>query len=366
MGQGGQAPPLDKIQEEVSGYGKTGNFLPQILKQIPHHIKTELQQMELVDNYLDGLDKKMSATATSLKQSRSRLDKGKSVSKDGVLLYVKGLVTDAISAAENLLAAQEVEEHVAKAFVKEAESIEKSLTLVKRGKLGKDCKEDKGVPKTCAGLEKVSDVISNGFGETRLLVVKAGKKQQLEVCSTNANVGILVASKAGVTLKVHGEDAKELEAGKPVVVDFCLEATLEASATVAVLFAQAWHPEYAAVERTTELRSRAKAFGLSTDEEKAATKVVNDAAKKSWDKGAKLWRKASSMVEKLKSSAENEEEEKKQKEKESEEAQKAQALDEGEERKKGLEELERKRAEKKKKEEEAEAKRKKRQEILEM
>jgi len=41
-------------------------------------------------------------------------------------------------------------------------------------------------------------------------------------------------------------------------------------------------------------------------------------------------------------------------------------LDEDEERKKGLEELERKRAEKKKKEEEAEAKRKKRQEILEM
>merc|ERR1712187_22601 len=289
MGQGGQAPPLDKIQEEVSGYGKTGNFLPQILKQIPHHIKTELQQMELVDNYLDGLDKKMSATATSLKQSRSRLDKGKSVSKDGVLLYVKGLVTDAISAAENLLAAQEVEEHVAKAFVKEAESIEKSLTLVKRGKLGKDCKEDKGVPKTCAGLEKVSDVISNGFGETRLLVVKAGKKQQLEVCSTNANVGILVASKDGVKLTVKGEDAQDLEAGKPVVVDFCLEAALEASATIPVLFAQAWHPEYAAVERTTELRSRAKAFGLSEAELKEATKVVNDHAKKSWEKSVRAW-----------------------------------------------------------------------------
>merc|ERR1712176_1723700 len=141
MNQGGQqAPPLEKIQEEVPGYGKTGNFLPQILKQIPHHIKNELQQMELVDNYLDSLDKKMAVTVSSLKQSRARLDKAKSSSKDGVLLYVKSLATDPISPGENLLAAQEIEEHVAKALVKEADAAEKSLTLVKRGKLGKDCK----------------------------------------------------------------------------------------------------------------------------------------------------------------------------------------------------------------------------------
>merc|ERR1711988_25859 len=87
-----------------------------------------------------------------------------------------------------------------------------------------------------------------------------------------------------------------------IVVDFCQAVTLKATQNAAVLFAQAWHPEFAAVERTTELRARAKTFSLSEDEIKEATKVVNDFAKKSWEKSAKQWRNESPFIEKMKSS----------------------------------------------------------------
>merc|ERR1711904_508979 len=102
-------------------------------------------------------------------------------------------------------------------------------------------------------------------------------------------------TKAGVKVTVGGE-TKELEEGKVTLVDFCQQATLEAAALTPVLFAQAWHPEFAAIERTTELRIRSKAFGLSEDELKEVTKVVNDNAKKSFDKGAKHWRTNSALV----------------------------------------------------------------------
>lgn len=73
---------------------------------------------------------------------------------------------------------------------------------------------------------------------------------------------------------------------------------------------EAWHPEFAAVERTTELRARASAFNLSEDEVKAAVKageertvcclkVVNDFAKSGWDKAAKAFR-SSEGLEKMK------------------------------------------------------------------
>jgi len=366
MKQGGQdPPPVEKIQEEIPGYGKTGQMLPNIVKQIPHAIKSELQQMELLDNSLDSLDKKMAVTVGSLKQSRTRLDKGKGAASSGVLLYVKALPTEPVAPADSLLTAQEIEKEVSKALIEESASVEKSLTLVKRAQLGKDCKEDKGLTKTCEALQKVPDVMSNGFGETRLVIAKAGKKQSLDVCTTNANVAIVVAAKDGVKLTVKGHDPQELEAGKPVVVDFCLEASLEAKEQTAVLFAQVWHPEFAAVERTTELRLRSEGFGLKEDVLKAATKIVNDNAKKTWDKTAKAWRKASAIVEQLRSGAEAEVEAAKQKEKEADEAKRAQDMDEDENRKKGLEELEIKRAAKKKKEEELEAKRKHQAEVRE-
>jgi len=365
-GNGQQVPPVETLLEEIQGYGKTGNMLPQLLPSIAW-ARDDFSMLELLDQSIEQLDKQMALSVASLKLSRQRLDKGKSASKDGVLLYVKTLVADPVSDGENALVAQELENGGAiKALLEEAKTAEKPLTLLKRTKEGKDCSGDNGLKKTCDALQKVSDLASNGFGETRLLVVKAGKKQQLEVCSTNANVGILVAVKSGAKLVVKDRgNTKTLEVGKPVVIDFCLEAALMADSQTPVLFAQAWHPEFAAVERTNELRLRSKAFGLNEAEIKKATDMVNAHAKKSWDKTAKAWRQGSAIVDKLRSDAEAEAELLKQQEKEKEEAKRKAELDGDEERKRGLEELEKKRAQKRLEEGRAAEKKRKRQEVIE-
>lgn len=152
-----------------------------------------------------------------------------------------------------------------------------------------------------------------------------------------------------------------MEAGVPVVVDFCREVGLESETKVPVLFAQAWHPEFAPVERTTELRTRAKNFGLSEDEVKSLTKEVNDNAKKSFDKGAKLWREGSSSLERHREAARAAEEKKAQ-------AAAPEVLPDDaseEERKRALEELERKREERRIKAQKAEEARQRRKQQLE-
>jgi hypothetical protein len=156
-----------------------------------------------------------------------------------------------------------------------------------------------------------------------------------------------------------------LEVGKAVVVDFCSEVELSSSAVGKVMFAQAWHPEFAAVERTTELRARAKAFGLSEDEAKAAIQTVNDHAKKSWEKAAEKWRRSSLVFQKVKEHLQAEKEMLQSKKLEAEEAKRKAEETDDDERKHNLAELERKRAEKKRKEEEAEQKRLQRKKQLE-
>lgn len=337
------APPVEKMLEELPGLGKTGQFLPMIIKQVPM-LGESFALAELVDNSLDALDKRMSASDSSLKGKRSRLEQSKGFGKGGSLLYVRALVTDAIIGADRLSAAQELlSSGVSKAFLKEAASLEKAVGLIKRSKPGTGCKDDKGLESTCNALQKVADIQSNTFGETRVVVIK-GKKQALEVCSTNANVGILLATKDGATLTIAGQtDSVQLPAGKPVVFDFCQEASLESDGLVPVLFAQAWHPEFAAVERTTEIRARKDSFGLSEDEVKAVTKVVNDNAKKSWEKSAKLWRADSSSLANIQQAFKSQDDSK-QKEKNAAQEASLQAAEAGdEERKKALEELEKKR-----------------------
>lgn len=362
MEQGGQAPPLKLIEEEVSGYGKTGQYLPQVVQQLPYALRPDLHHMQLMDEYLDALDKKMAVASPALKAARQRLDvsKGKSA---GQLLYVRALLTDAISSAESLLAAQEFESKgVTKAFLADAEGLEKAGSLIKRSKKASACKEK--LEKTCDALLQVADVQSNGFGESRVMVLKGGKSQQLDSCTTNANVGILLAAKAGVKVTV-GSESQELEAGKPVVVDFCQQGTVEAKDSTPVLFAQAWHPEFAAIERTTELRLRSEAFALSEDDLKAATKVVNDNAKKSFDKGAKTWRTQSSVANSFMTSQSEQADQKKREAEAAAEEKRKTDFDEDDERKKGLEELEKKRAAKAEKERAAEEKRKHQQKVRE-
>merc|ERR1711939_1049446 len=105
-------------------------------------------------------------------------------------------------------------------------AVDKSLTLLKRTKLGSGC-DGKGMDKTCAALAKVPELKSNSFGETRVIALKPGKKQQLESCTTNANVGILLAAEDGVTATVGGTTTA-LTSGLPIVINFCQETSIEA------------------------------------------------------------------------------------------------------------------------------------------
>lgn len=362
--QQGSVPPLEILIAEIPGFGYTGDLMPNLVMQVPQ-LKQDLQWMELVEAALDNSDKLLAQVDASVPAKRSRLSVSKSQSKAGSLLYVRTLATGPLHTAKASLAAQQlIDLGVTKAFVKEGASKEKSASLLSHTKEGGGCKQ---FPKTCEKLEKVEDVKSNGFGDTRVLVVKAGKKQELDLCNTNANVGILVAATGGAKVSVgsSGEEAV-LEGGTPTVVDFCQKVVIEASEATTVLFAQAWHPEFAAVERSGELRARSEAFGLSENEVKAATKVVNDYAKKSWDKVAKAWRQNSPLISDIKSSLKAEAEALQQQQEAA--AEEARRMDEAndETRKKNLEELERKRAEKRKAEELAEAKRLEHKRKLEM
>lgn len=356
MSQGGKdnVPPAQNIIDEISGYGRTGQILPMLMPQAPM-LKQEVQFYEQIDKIAEELDKQLSGFAPHQKTIRKTLDTSKG-SKGGTLMYVRGLVAEATAPGDRLMAAAQMSsEGVVKAFKEEGATADKSLTLLKRSKEGTGCKEGKGMTKTCEALAKIADLKSNIFGETRVLALKAGKKQPLESCSTNANIGILLAAGSGVTATVAGAP-HDLVAGLPLVVDFCQEVVLESAAAGAVLFGQAWHPEYAAVERTGEIRTRSKTFDLSEDEVKAATKVVNDFAKKHWEQAGKNWRLESPLVDGIKSSLAG-----------AKDAAKAQAEADAEAKKKedeagdteraaNLVKLEAKRAEKKKKAEDREKK----------
>jgi len=359
-----QLPPVEMFYEEASGFGKTGQFLPSIMMQVPV-LKQEFGFAEVLESTLTNLDRQLAGVDTSLKSKRLRLEvsKGK---KDGSLFYAPALsIIDAVIPAERSSAAQELlNDGAIKNFLKEAASAEKSATFIKRSKEDKGCK--KGFEKTCEALTKVADLASNGFGDTRMVIVKEGKPSQLDSCTTNANIGILVAAKDGASLTLSGvAEPVPLESGKPVVIDFCREGSIEASSTVPVLFAQAWHPEFAGLERTTELRARAKAFGLSEDEQKAAVKVVNDFAKKKWEKSSALWRKDSEGHESIKKAFGQAEAAKKSADEAAADEKRKEEEAGDEERKKNLEALEKKREAKRLKNAEAEEKRKKRAKQLE-
>jgi len=360
----GGTPPLQQLTDELPGYGKSGQFLPMLLPQVPL-LKGELAMAEVVDQAIDTLDRRVASVDTTLKMKRLKLD---SKSK-GNLMYVRALFSEAVVPAERSGAVQEfVKENGIKNFLSEAAKLDKPATLLKRTKDGSGCKEGKGLEKTCKALRAVPDVASNSFGESRIVLVKPGKVQKLEICETNANIGILVAAADGVTVTIKDvEEPMALSEGEAVVVDFCREVSLESSgsAGVPVLFAQAWHPEFAALERSTQIRARSKAFSFSEDDVKAVTKVVNDYAKKSWEKTASLWRTDSPGNAAIKEAIESEKEEAKQKQAAADEAKRAEEAGNDEERQKALAELERKRAAKRKREEEAEQARLRRKKLME-
>jgi len=354
QGSKGNIPPLENLIDEISGYGKTGQILPMLMNQAPI-LKQEMPFAEQIDKACDEIDKRLAGFAPQTKVIRKTLDTSKG-SKGGSLMYVRGLVMESTVHSSRMMAAMDmVSEGTVKAFKEEGASADKSLTLLKRTKEGGGCGEGKGMTKTCAAVAKIPDLKSNSFGETRVIIVKPGKDQPLEACTTNANVAILLAAKDGVTATVAGE-SKTLVVGLPLVVDYCQAVVLTAPAQAAVLFAQAWHPEFAAVERTSEIRSHAKAHSLSDDEVKEAVKVVNDHAKKNWEKAAKQWRNESPFIEGMKASLQGDVDKSKKEAEAKAEADKKDFENNDEGRKKDLEALEKKREDKRVAKEEKEKK----------
>merc|ERR1711920_1191888 len=109
-----------------------------------------------------------------------------------------------------------------------------------------------------------------------------------------------------------------------------------------ILAAQVWHPEFATIERTTEVRDRASSWSLKDDEVKELTKEINAHGKKGWDKVMKQWQSgptAQRLKTKLEEAALAERAAKDKAEKEAQEK----ARDEDEDRKAAVAELERKR-----------------------
>merc|ERR1719183_2375758 len=152
-----------------------------------------------MEKVLTNLDKLLIASSPEQKKKRLRLD----VSKDrgtGSLAYVRVLGTEPVADAARLASAEALGKEAAKEFKKEAEGLEKGTTLLSHTKEKDACKTS--LKKTCAAVKKIADIASNGFGETRVVLVKAGKKQALDACTTNANVGILLAAKDGAKVTV--------------------------------------------------------------------------------------------------------------------------------------------------------------------
>jgi len=297
--QGGQVPPLEKFVEEIPGMGKTGQYMPSIINQAPM-LRETFGFMDRIEKSLDSLDKKMSSVDSSQKDKKLRLYTSKGKGKSGSMHYARAMFTDPVAKADRLLAVTDFREGgAAKELTTSADVFEKGMTLIKRTKSGRGCKDV--AAKLCSKLSKIADIQTNGFGETRIIVAK-NKKQALDVCTTNVNVGIVVAAKDGAKLVVSGHDAVDLKAGEPLVYDMCLGADIQAAGKVPVLVAQAWHPEFAAVERTTEIGARSKSFGLSEDDVKSVTEVINDHAKSTWEKSAKAWRAESPGLESIRES----------------------------------------------------------------
>merc|ERR1712039_203240 len=177
---------------------------------------------------------------------------------------------------------------------------------------------------------------------TRVLTLKKGKNQAMPLCDTNANLMVLLPLGSGLRLSVDKAAATDLEENVAKVVDHCLPLSLEAQSDVSVLVAEAWHPEVATIERTTEVRDRAKNWGLKEDEVKELTKEINAHGKKGWEKVMKKWQ-AGPAAERLRTALEDAlAKERAEKDKAASDAEEK-ARNEDEERKAAVAELEKKR-----------------------
>lgn len=333
-----KVPPeqIDVFVSNVLEKSKAGGQEAQQVKQLVKMINTFDAMIETVEGALNNVQEQVVGDDAG-KQKKKRLVSG----------FVPGVLMEEVIEAENLAVAEGLAEK-AEAIAKEVKeaSLTSTAKLIKRSKDGSDCAK---LPETCAVAKALPDLATNGFGETRVIVLKKGKNQALDLCDTNANVLVLLPLDNGVSVQV-GEQADkkhELTAQTAVVVDHCLPLSLHAADGASVLAAQVWHPEIATIERTTEVRERAKAkWGLKEDEVKTLTASINAYGKKGWEAALKKWM-GGPCVGRLETKLDEKEtaarEAKNKAIKEAEEK----AMNEDEDRKKALEELERKREEKK-------------------
>lgn len=345
----GNKIPIEQVPQMIQGMaGKSKAELGQNADQIKQILGAE-NKINVVTELLDKTTTALLKIVTG--DDKAETEKQERLKKNMAGPFMPLIAMKPIVDSDHLMFAGKLTESI-KTMAKELEGVDKHLTLIKRSKEGSGCKT---APESCKVLTGVNDIFTNGFGETRVLALKVGKKQTLDVCETNGNLAVVLPIKGSVSLTV-GSEKKDVEEGTAVAVDFCLSGELKSEKGAHVLFAQAWHPQVAALERTTEIRDRAKRWSLSEDQVKELTKSVNAFAKKDWDKAQKQWAKGSaaeSMNEKFQNVAAA----KKEAEEKAAEEAKQKEMNEDEDRKKGLEELEKKRAEKKKKEAEKEKKR---------
>eukprot|EP00747_Dinoflagellata_sp_TGD_P179145 gnl/TRDRNA2_/TRDRNA2_29452_c0_seq1.p1 gnl/TRDRNA2_/TRDRNA2_29452_c0~~gnl/TRDRNA2_/TRDRNA2_29452_c0_seq1.p1 ORF type:complete len:527 (-),score=126.53 gnl/TRDRNA2_/TRDRNA2_29452_c0_seq1:139-1719(-) len=255
-----------EMRKEFTGYGKVGKYLPAFLKNSPKsaRIHMDIAYLEFIDMELKNLDAILAKEEDSLqKDKRDRLGGDEASDK---MLYVPGIFSEAIVDPQRLKAAKQLlEAGIDKAMAAEADQDADSVELLSSLKDGHGCENEqkKGLTKICKAVKKVADIRSNIFGETLLLTVF--DPVELQLCSTNANVGILFSVTDGVRVTLVGtSQTGTLEAGVPMVVDFCRPIQLEGDKKTSVLFAQAWHPEFTALERKAAIEKYRKAFKFSS------------------------------------------------------------------------------------------------------
>eukprot|EP00927_Polykrikos_kofoidii_P045872 TRINITY_DN3_c0_g1_i1.p1 TRINITY_DN3_c0_g1~~TRINITY_DN3_c0_g1_i1.p1 ORF type:complete len:728 (-),score=202.87 TRINITY_DN3_c0_g1_i1:198-2174(-) len=319
--------------------------LPQVLPQIMKEkfAKDHHAVSDQVEKLLQALDSKI--VTDNLDKDRQKRLAGVA---GGSLAYLPALPMETLAQASVLPWVGKLADQIPK-FVKEVDAakLSKHASVMKRTKKGADCGS---MPKLCEYLAKIPEVATNGFGESRLLVLKAGKTQKLDLCESNANLGVLMSLNAAVTVKVKAETAA-IEVRNSLVFDLCSETRVSSETDGAlVLLVQAWHPEVASIERTTFIRSiGASSWKLSEDDVKEVTKVVNAAAKKDWESNLKIWRAGSTLARTLSERLSAEETEKREEKRAAEKAEEAQQIDaqgKDAELKVVRDELERKRREK--------------------
>jgi len=329
---------IDSFIENIMEKANAGGKEAQQVKGLVKTLNTFDGMMQNVENQIKTIETTVGGDGEAATKRRKRLSMGSGP-------HLQGILMEPQIEAENLVVAEALAEK-ATSIAKEINEAKLTATasLIKRSKEASGCKD---LPETCATVKGLPDLATNGFGETRVLALKKGKNQVLDMCETNGNVLVLLPTSSGVKLTIDGGEAQELEAASVTVADHCLPLTLKTDEAAFVLLAQVWHPEVASIERTTAAReSGPSKWGLKEDEVKKISADINAYGKKGWDAAVKKW-VAGPVFGRLQAKLNEQADAERAVKDAAEAAATEKARNEDTDRQKNLEELEKKRAEKK-------------------